>query len=338
MNHVELMRRCLELAQKGRGLVGNNPLVGAVLVEGNDILGNGYYKGSGTDHAEVAAVVDAAQCAASTGSRLTLYVNLEPCCHHGNTPPCTDFIIKSGIKTVIYGMQDPDPRVSGQGIARLREAGIEVIGPVCRAECERLNRGYRSLRTKNRPYITLKKAQTVEGWVCMDDLPAEARRAKVGGSKLCITSEKQNTWSHENLRKTHDGILVGVGTVISDNPELTTRHTTYDIRHIHQPTPIILDPDLRIPLDVNVVREGTIIVMNEAMLKSRNAEKHMLENKGCDVIAIPCVEDAFDLHSLLQSLSTINYQLSTILVEGGPTTWAAFKQADLIDEEVILVN
>ena len=313
VNHEYFMHRCLELAAQGRGLVGGNPLVGALLVRGEEIVGNGFYQGSGSDHAEVVAVVEAAHCAASTGSALTLYVNLEPCCHHGNTPPCTEFIIQSGIKHVVYGMQDPDSRVSGQGIYQLIDSGVEVTGPILRTECERLNRGYISLRTKGRPYITLKKAQTSEGKVASDD-----------GSKLCITSDAQNEWSHEYLRSTHDAILVGVGTVITDDPQLNCRNAKCKMQNAKYPTPIIFDPDLRIPIDAKVVREGTIIITV--------AEPKPIGD--ATVVQIPKNGDYFDWEILWSKLPGI----SSILVEGGPTTWSAFKEAGLVDEEVILVN
>lgn len=324
MKHSHFLHRCLKLAEKGRGLVGINPLVGAVIVRDGKVIAEGCYMGPGTDHAEVAAV-ETCQWRVSTAD--ILYVNLEPCNHHGNTPPCTQAIINAGIKHVIYGMQDPDERVQGSGIRALREEGITVEGPICRAECERLNRGYISLRTKGRPYITLKKAQTIDGKVANND-----------GTKLCITSDTQNEWSHTYLRAKHDGILVGVGTVITDNPQLTIRNTKYNIPDTNQPIRIILDPDLRIPLEAKVVGEGTIIIVNEEMLKSRNVENSKLEAKGATIVGVPMIDDHFDWGALWEALSTIHYPLSSILVEGGPATWAQFKEARIVDEEVVLIG
>ncbi len=308
MNNQVAMHRCLELAAQGRGLVGGNPLVGSVLVRDGSIIAEGHYRGVGTDHAEVDMIKNCDQLIKPTDG---LYVNLEPCCHTGNTPPCTDRIIESGIKRVIIGMQDPDPRVSGEGIAKLRSAGVEVTGPVLRAQCERLNRGYISLRTNNRPYITLKRAQTFEGNV-----------ANADGSTLSITSQNQNKWSHANLRATHDAILVGVQTVIADDPQLTNRISTY------QPIKIILDPDLRIPRDAKLIDNRTIIITQKDAEPIGDAK----------VITVPIIDNHFDWDVLWNQFSTFHFPLSTILVEGGPKTWDAFWKASLVDEEVILIG
>ena len=322
MNHEHFMHHCLQLAQKGRGMVGGNPMVGSVLVRDGEVIAEGWYQGKGSDHAE-RMVLDAV----STSD--ILYVNLEPCCHTGNTPPCTDAIIKTGITTVVYGMQDPDARVAGQGIEQLIDNGITVIGPVLRVQCERLNRGYISLRTKNRPYITLKRAQTRDGKVANTD-----------GTKLCITSQEQNTWSHTHLRSTHDAILVGVQTVVTDDPLLTTRNTNCKLQIANcNPIRIILDPNLRIPLEAKVVGEGTIIVKEAKEAKEdKEAKEEKLKEKGCTVLSIPVINNHFDWNALWEILSTLNSQLSTILVEGGPKTWEAFKASNLIDEEVILID
>ena len=265
-----------------------------------------------------------------------LYINLEPCCHHGSTPPCTDAIVASGIKHVVIGMVDPDARVAGKGIAILRRAGIEVIGPVLRAECERLNRGYISLRTKGRPYITLKRAQTIDGRVAGDN-----------GTRLCITSEEQNVWSHTFLRSTHDAILVGVQTVLSDDPLLTIRmpadrslgegsNKKFDQSN-PQPVAVILDPDLRIPLEARVLRKGTVVVIKETK-GTKGTKEALLKKKGVTVIKVPMIDGHFDWEALWKSLSTLHSPLSTLLVEGGPKTWEAFRKAGIVDEEVILIG
>ncbi|MDA0375682.1 MAG: bifunctional diaminohydroxyphosphoribosylaminopyrimidine deaminase/5-amino-6-(5-phosphoribosylamino)uracil reductase RibD [bacterium] len=326
MNHEHFMHRCLELAQKGRGLVGGNPLVGSVLVRDEKIIAEGYYRGVGTDHAEQ----DMITLRQAQGKKIRptdgLYVNLEPCCHHGKTPPCTDAIIKSGIKNVCIGMRDPDERVAGKGIQQLIDNGITVIGPVLRAQCERLNRGYISLRTQGRPYITIKRAQTREGLVSNTD-----------GTKLCITSQEQNTWAHTHLRSTHDAILVGVQTVIVDDPQLTIRFPQPPTPN-YQPFRIILDPDLRIPRESQLLDQRTIIITQKDPEPIGDAQ----------VIQISIVNNHFDWEELWKALSTIHYlpaialasagPLSTILVEGGPKTWESFKKAGIVDEEVILIG
>ncbi len=302
MNHNPFIHHCLELANKGRGQVGSNPLVGAVLVRGEEITAEGFYAGG--DHAERELFKKFDQ---EIQQEDVLYVNLEPCCHTGQTPPCTDLIIEKGIKTVVYGMQDPDERVAGQGIYQLIDRGVTVIGPIERAACERLNRGYISLRTNSKPFITIKKAQTLDGRVANDD-----------GSKLCITTDAQNEWSHTHLRSTHDAILVGVQTVITDNPLLTNRITN------HQPYKIILDPELRIPRDATLIDDRTIII----------TQKESEEIGEAKVITVPMIDDHFDWDALWNALPNV----SSILVEGGSKTWETFTKAHLIDEEVILVN
>ena len=307
------MHRCIELAQKGRGLVGNNPLVGSVLVREGTVIAEGYYRGVGTGHAEVDMIKNCEQDILPTDG---LYVNLEPCCHTGKTPPCTDAIITSGIKNVFIGMKDPDERVSGQGIAALRSAGIKVTGPVAGTLCERLNKGYISLRTKSRPYITLKRAQTREGAVANTD-----------GTKLCITSDIQNKWSHTHRRSSHDAILIGVQTVEIDDPQLTIRNI--DTNSEFQPLKIIFDPELRINRDAKLLDNRTIII-------TAKESEPIGETK---VITVPLIDNHFDWNALWQYLTTDNRQpITSILVEGGSKTWEAFQSAGIVDEEVILIG
>ena len=315
MNNEVFMHRCIELAQKGRGLVGSNPLVGSVLVRDEKIIAEGWYRGVGSDHAEVDMIKNCDQTIAQTDR---LYVNLEPCCHTGNTPPCTDQIIQSGIKHVVIGMTDPDLRVAGKGIDILRSSGVEVTGPVLRSSCARLNRGYISMRTKGRPYITLKRAQTREGNVANPD-----------GSRLCITSEAQNEWSHTYLRSRCDAILVGVQTVVTDDPDLTIRLNNKLVQSSPQPIKIILDPDLRIPRDAKLIDSSTIIITHKNSETIGEAQ----------VISVPLIDDHFDWDMLWKHLTTDNRQpITSILVEGGPKTWESFAKAHLIDEEVTLIG
>ena len=316
------MRRCLDLAKQGRGLTGMNPLVGAVLVRDENILAEGWYRGVGTDHAEVDMIKKLDQ---TIQPKDRLYVNLEPCNHTGETPPCTQAIIDHGITHVVVGMVDPDKRVAGQGIAALREAGVAVTGPICRAECERLNRGFISVRTKGRPYITLKRAQTRKGNVSHSD-----------GSKLCITSNEQNIWSHTYLRTTHDAIVVGVGTVLSDNPQLTIRLNTNIDQNFPQPKKIILDPHLKTPLEAKALGVDVIIVTDTKALGE--LKERQLKAKGATILAVPMVNNHFDWAALWQALSTSQFPISTLLVEGGSITWAAFAESSLVDESITLVG
>jgi len=302
-------------------------MVGAVLVRGSEIVAEGFHAGFGEAHAERALLE------AFAGAVLpedTLCVNLEPCCHHGKTPPCTDALISRGVKRVVVGMRDPDPRVAGKGIALLRAAGIDVRGPVFPVPCARFNRGFVSVRGRGRPWITLKSASTRGGRVANPD-----------GSFLKITSAAQDAWSHTWLRATHDAILVGVGTVVADDPHLDTR---FDERKRGlQPWRIVLDPRLRIPLAARVV-SGTaagrmMIVCAEGHQSS--AISHQLRTRGVRVVGIPMAAGRFSLPALWKALVEPGGDyagITSILVEGGPRTWQVFREEGCVDEEVTLIG
>lgn len=324
MNHAVAMRRCLELAALGRRAVGNGALVGSVLVRDGHIIAEGYHHAFGKNHAERALLES------FTGEIQpddVLYVNLEPCCHTGKTPPCTDIILEHGIKHVVIGMRDPDTRVSGKGIALLRQNGVMVEGPVLRAECEWLNRGFVSVRTKNRPWITIKMAKTIDG-----------RIANTDGSPLAITSEKQNIWSHTFLRSQHDAILVGVQTVINDNPTLDARLSD---RPEYHPWRIVLDPHGRMPHDAKVVTDdhasSTVIITG---IQNQNALEVLREN-GVHIFGVPMQDDLFVWEELWKTLLAAEgefHGMTSILIEGGAKTWELLKAASLVDQEVVLVG
>jgi len=298
MNHESLMQRCLELAEKGRGQVGINPLVGAVLVHGDQIISEAWHEEYGKAHAELVLIQKTEQ---KISTEDVLYINLEPCCHRGKTPPCTRAIIANGIRTVVYGMQDPNPAVSGRGIATLRASGINVIGPVLPMLCRRFNRGFVSLQEQGRPFVTLKQARTRDG------------RTSDDGKPMKITSDEQDAWSHEWLRSKHDAILVGVDTVIADDPQLTNRYSD------HQPLRIVLDPKGRMPADAKLADGAMVITKKD----------------------IPYAKGNFNLQKLLKMLSTPRDDfngIASILVEGGAKTWESFQNAGFVDEEVILTT
>lgn len=318
------MRRCLELAAQGRQTVGNGALVGAVLVRDGKIIAEGYHAKRGSAHAERDLLEKFSEKISPTD---ILYVNLEPCCHHGRTPPCTDIILERGIKHVVFGMVDPDTRVRGQGIEILRKNGVIVEGPVLRAECEWLNRGFISVRTKLRPWITLKMARMADG-----------RIANADGSPLAITSPEQNKWSHTFLRARHDAILVGVQTVINDNPTLDARLSDDPG---YRPWRIILDPHGRMPHDAKVVTDDfaskTIILVD--FQNEKNVE--MLRQNGVHVFAVPMNDEGFVWEELWKVLlgSDGDFEgITSFLVEGGERTWNMFKNASHIDMAVVLTE
>lgn len=339
--HDMFMRRCLELAEKGRGKTGINPMVGSVLVRDGTIIAEGFHEAFGKVHAERQLFEKSDQ---KISSKDVLYVNLEPCCHtEKKTPPCTQMIVEQGIKTVVYGMRDPNPAVSGKGIELLRSKGVEVIGPMLPAESMRLNRGFISLMAKGRPWITLKEARTVDG-----------RIANADGSMMKITSNEQDAWSHAFLRARHDAILVGVGTIVKDDSRLTVRLPLTPACRQAGPTPspkgrgehclqrIILDPALHIPLTAKVVQAPlvarTIIIVAPGYDQEKSKE---LESRGVTVTEISVHDGIFDWLQLWKALTTPNedfYGISSILVEGGAKTWAAFRKAGMVDEEVLLLG
>lgn len=336
MSHAAFMHRCLELAERGRGAVGINPMVGAVLVSYGTILAEGWHARFGESHAERELLQNLEQKISSSFDNAQddtiLYVNLEPCGHtNKKTPPCVDLLIERGIKHVVVGMIDPNPAVMGQGIARLRAAGVEVIAGIDRARCEWFNRGFSSVQRMGRPWITLKQAQTLDGRVHRED-----------GSKLKITSSEQDTWSHTFLRARHDAIMAGVGTVTRDDPYLNTRFVQ-DAESIYHPLRIVLDPHLRIPLTAKVINgelaSNTVIL---TFPDSSKAIRTTLHERGVRIFDIAEAADGSFVFADLWRVLTTPQQgfagVTTVLLEGGPATWARFRVAEALDAEVTLVN
>jgi diaminohydroxyphosphoribosylaminopyrimidine deaminase/5-amino-6-(5-phosphoribosylamino)uracil reductase len=258
-----------------------------------------------------------------------LYVNLEPCCHRGKTPPCTGMIHERGVRRVVYGMGDPDPRVSGAGISFLRNVGVDVRGPVERARCEWLNRGFISLKTKGRPWVTLKRAQTRNGKVMGE-----------GGRPLKITSIEQDRWAHQWLRARHDAILVGVQTIVTDDPRLNTRFAQEGVSGY--PLRIVLDPQLRVPLTATVVSGalagGTMLIV--AGMHDPTKERE-LTGKGVRIFRVPLLSGEFDFHELWKTLTSPCegfLGVARVLVEGGKKTWDSFQRTGANDEEIILLQ
>lgn len=324
MNHTDAMRRCLDLAALGRRTVGNGALVGSVLVRDGKIIAEGYHRGFGLAHAERDLLES---FAGDIKPDDVLYVNLEPCCHHGKTPPCTDSIIERGIKHVVIGMIDPDSRVAGEGINVLKKHGVTVEGPILATECEWLNRGFISVRTKQRPWITLKSARMADGRIANDD-----------GSPLAITSPEQNKWSHEFLRARHDAIVVGVQTVINDDPVLDARLSD---RPDYHPWRIVLDPHGRTPHTSKIVSDeyasSTILVVDPEHMKNVD----VLRKNGVHVRIVVSANGEFVWEELWRVLLGVEgdfHGVTSILVEGGTRTWGIFKRAGMMDMEICLLG
>lgn len=337
------MHRCLELARLGQGRVGNGALVGAVLTRGDRVIAEGFHAGYGEAHAEQALFQVFND---EVLPEDVLYVNLEPCCHQGKTPPCTNLLIEKGVKTVVYGMPDPDLRVSGKGIAHLIQSGVRAVGPFDRGLCENLNKGFVQVRKYRRPYVTLKKAISADGKI-----------ANADRTPMKITSKEEDAWAHQFLRARHDAILVGIGTILSDNPQLNIRIDQYNKfpfqiglnekkviqNNFINPYKIILDPQCKIPPDARVVSDQasrTILCLTPETADQEKTKIELLEKKrGVRIVRIPLDDDHFDWTALWHVLITPQgdfHGITSILVEGGVKTWQAFRSAGFVDEEVLL--
>ncbi len=296
------------MAQKGAGEVSPNPMVGAVVERNGEILCEGYHRYFGGKHAEVEAI-DAAD---EDLSGSTIYINLEPCSHSGKQPPCVNKIINAGIKKVVIGNHDPNPLVNGRGIKILKEKNIEVTSGVLEGECTRLNESFIKFITMRLPFVTLKIAQTIDGRIAADD-----------GSSKWITSEKSRKLVHK-IRAHSDVILVGVGTVLSDDPSLDVR-----LQNGRNPKRLILDTNLRIPLEAKVLNGKLAAETIIATSSPTTSKAEKILKKGAKIWQIPFSDKEINLLELLKKVAQNNF--SSILVEGGSQIFSGFLKAQLAD-------
>jgi diaminohydroxyphosphoribosylaminopyrimidine deaminase/5-amino-6-(5-phosphoribosylamino)uracil reductase len=304
------MRRALELAERGRGAVEPNPLVGAVVVRDGQSVGEGWHRKFGEAHAEINALAEAG--AAARGA--TLYVTLEPCCHFGKTPPCTDAVLRAGIHRVVAAMSDPFPQVSGKGAALLRAAGVVVEIGTCEAEARRLNAPYLKLLTKTTPYVHAKWAMTLDGKI-----------ATRSGSSKWISNEGSRRYVHI-LRGRMDAIVVGVGTVLADDPLLTARPPGP-----RTPARIILDSRQRTPLRCRLVQTAREVpTFIASMGRSDSKKVAALIKKGVKGMLLAGVDGRPDVSALLSELGRRRF--TNVLIEGGSAVLGSFLDARAIDE------
>lgn len=313
--HERFMRRALELAEQGAGRTNPNPLVGAVVVKEGRIVGQGYHERFGGPHAEIVAL-DAAGCEAEGAD---LYVSLEPCAHWGKTPPCTERIISSGVKRVFVAIRDPNPLVDGRGLTRLKEAGLEVIEGILEKEARRLNEPFFKFITTKRPFVVLKLALSLDGKV--------ATRA---GESRWITNERSQELVHR-LRNRYAAVLVGVNTILKDDPQLTAR-----LEGARDPWRIILDSRGRTPLEAKILNlkspAPTVIATTEQMPQEKEAA---LLSRGARVWRLEARDGRVDLEALLERLAAEG--CDSLLVEGGPTVAAGFLEAGLVDKVIFII-
>ncbi len=302
------MSLALSLAKRRKGYTAPNPTVGCVIVKDGEIVGLGYHERAGLPHAEAIALSQAGKRAEGS----TVYVTLEPCSHYGRTPPCVDALINAKVKRVVIATEDKNPVVSGNGIRKLKEAGIEVKVGVCKKEAEELNEDFFTFITENRPYITLKFAQTIDG-----------KLATVTGDSKWITSLKSRRYAHR-LRQIADAVLVGVNTVLKDDPLLTVRHFPSE----KQPIRVIIDPELETPEDAKVINDRSSKTL--IFYSRRDAIKEeILKSKGAELIFI----EEINLNTILEELKRRN--IMHVLVEGGAYTITQFLKNNLWDRIVV---
>lgn len=313
MAEEQFMKRAIELAKQGVGWTAPNPLVGAVVVKNGRVIGEGYHRKYGELHAERNALAACSEDPAGA----TLYVTLEPCCHYGKTPPCTEIIIEKKIAKVVIGSRDPNPKVAGKGARILREHGIEVVEDYMREACDALNPVFFHYITTKTPYVVLKFAMTLDGKIA----------TRTGASKW-ITGEAARNHVHQ-LRSRYAGILAGIGTVLADDPMLNCR-----IDGAHQPLRIILDSHLRIPMGSRLVRSAKeyplLVVCNESAREREEGASRIqkLEEAGAKVWTLPEKNGHPDLNVLMQRLG--EEKIDSVLIEGGGTVNEAALKAHIV--------
>ena len=312
------MQSAMELAADGAGWVSPNPLVGCVIVKDGEVVGRGYHQRFGGPHAEVHALREAG----SRAQGAVLYVTLEPCCHTGKTPPCVDAILQAHVGRVVVAMRDPNPRVDGGGLLRLESTGIEVTVGVCEAEARQLNEAFVKHVTTRRPFVTSKSAITLDGKI-----------ATRSGASRWITGEAARAAGHQ-LRHTNDAILVGIGTVLQDDPQLTTRLPG---QRGANPLRIVVDSTLRLAPMAQVADAAqdrrTLIATTD---QATDAKVRALQERDVEVIRLPaCGDGRVNLDALCTVLGERG--VASLLVEGGAVLTAALLKQRLIDKMVFFV-
>lgn len=314
MNDLDYMKLALQIANKGCGLVNPNPMVGAVVVKNGKIIGQGYHEQYGGLHAERNALkncMDSAQGA-------TLYVTLEPCCHYGKTPPCTEAIVQSKIGRVVIGTLDPNPVMAGKSVEILRNHQIEVEVGLLEDDCKKLIKVFEKFITTGRPFVRMKYAMTIDGKIA-----THTKQSK------WITSE-ESRFHVQKTRQEYSAIMVGVNTVICDDPLLTCR-----LEHGKNPVRIICDTSLRTPLESKVVQTADTVKTILATCSDDENRKKLYREKNCIIVEVGRNESQIDLVELMTTLGEMN--IDSILLEGGGTlNWSALKQ-QIVDEMQVYI-
>jgi diaminohydroxyphosphoribosylaminopyrimidine deaminase/5-amino-6-(5-phosphoribosylamino)uracil reductase len=312
------IQRCLDLAHRGSGSVSPNPMVGCVIVKDGVVVGEGYHHRFGGPHAERNALANA-----KTSVRgATLYLNLEPCSHYGKTPPCVDAIIGSGIRRVVVGILDPNPLIAGRGVKILREAGIDVSMGVMEDECRELNKTFFKYIRTGLPYILIKIAQTLDGFIASENHP--------GWISSPASRKLVHLW-----RSKYDAVLIGAGTVNADNPSLTVRHV-----HGCQPLRIVVDGKLSSDPDAHIFNdhytEKTYLIAEEHYLRHHRKKREVFEKKGIVLVSLRGKrEGVLSFEEIFRALGLIG--ISSVIVEGGSEVFRQVTEQNLADELAMFI-
>lgn len=304
------MAEAIKLAEKGLYTTSPNPRVGCVIVKNHQIIGRGWHEKAGQPHAEINALAQAATEAKNS----TTYVTLEPCCHHGRTPPCTDALIKAGITKLIIAMQDPNPLIAGKGIQQLKKAGIEVQYGLLEAQANQLNIGFVSRMTRQRPWITVKIASSLDGKIAL-----------ANGNSQWITGEAARTDVHR-LRARSCAILTGINTVKHDDPELSVRH----VQTTRQPLRVILDNRLEISANAKILQKAGVLIFTTLQ---DSTKIQSLTERGVQVVVLPNATGKLDLAEVMSKLA--EFEINEILVEAGSTLSGSLVESQLVDKIII---
>jgi diaminohydroxyphosphoribosylaminopyrimidine deaminase/5-amino-6-(5-phosphoribosylamino)uracil reductase len=303
----QFMRRAVRLAERARGRTAPNPMVGAVVVTGGEVVGEGRHPRAGEPHAEVFALRHAGERARGG----TLYVTLEPCAHHGRTPPCVDAVLAAGISRVVAAMRDPNPKVAGGGLRRLAAAGVSTSAGLLEAEARELNRAWLKAVETGLPWVTLKMAMTLDGKIA----------TRTGDSRW-VTGESARRYVHR-LRDWNDAVLIGIGTARADDPQLTAR-----LRDARNPVRVVVDPRAELSPHSHLAR--TAREVPTWLAASPEAETGALEDRGVTVLRLPAPGGRLDLDALLRAL--VRRDVHSVLCEGGAGLAGYLLDAGLVDE------
>lgn len=309
ISHKKYMDLAIKLAEKGKGMTSPNPMVGCIIVKRGRIVGKGWHKTAGTEHAEILAIRDAGKKAMNS----TMYVNLEPCSHWGRTPPCTERIVEAGVREVIIGMQDPNPLVDG--FKELKFRGLKTKIGILEDEAKKLNEAYIKYIKTKKPFVMIKVAMSADGRIA----------TKTGDSKY-ITSKEARAYVHQ-LRTEVDAVMVGLNTVLRDNPELTPR-----LSRGKDPIKIVVDSNLKIPKNCNLMKNPAKLIIAVTNKAPKNDIKKM-QQKGVTIIPAKSKMGMVDLQDLIKQLG--KHEISSVMIEGGSELNSSAIRADVVDKILI---